>query len=372
MNNNGQITLFFILGFVILIGFGLVYYVSGNLSSDLETEVSKTSKIAFSVDNVKNFLELCFKDLTNEGIDYISERGGYFTLSKYSYEYGEVRTAYYFYEDRNLPPTLEVLENSISMYVKSYVNYCFDDLSDSVEIPNVEYKIENVSTKLVKDNIILSLLIPTKIKSNNLTYEINNYQINLEGNRLHDIYNFNNYLIEEQIKDKYSLCLSCIISKGDEYNFFIDIDNVGNSTLIFKINYNDTKINEFKRFIFANKYKQFSCSNPPLDTDEYFLSSFIEDCTRQKIEEYNYSFNVEDMGNLYAYVGVPFITKIKATGANLTFKDYTDLFEIESNTGIISFVPNEEQVGEHLTLIEVKDGFENIQVISINLTILNP
>ena len=47
------------------------------------------------------------------------------------------------------------------------------------------------------------------------------------NNRLYDIYIFNDYLIKTQIEDKYSICLSCIINKGTESNFSVDIENVG-------------------------------------------------------------------------------------------------------------------------------------------------
>lgn len=134
--------------------------------------------------------------------------------------------------------------------------------------------------------------------------------------------------------------------------------------------YNNSKTGLLHKFTFANKYKQISCKNLPIDAEEYLLTQIVEDCAKQEIESYNYSFFVEDVGIYQAYVGVPFTAKIVAKGLNLEYIDYTDLFEIDPKTGVISFTPTESQEGEHTALISVKDQFgnEDLKDMTINIS----
>ena len=81
MKNKAQITLFVILGFVILIVIGFIYYIYGTANtSKIKVEIEKSAKIPFELVSINNYLKICFQNLAYEGMDYISERGGYFSL----------------------------------------------------------------------------------------------------------------------------------------------------------------------------------------------------------------------------------------------------------------------------------------------------
>ncbi len=80
---------------------------------------------------------------------------------------------------------------------------------------------------------------------------------------------------------------------------------------------------------------------------------------------------IESIGSQYLIVGEPYSFKIKAVDADgntLTFSDNTDLFEINSSTGEISFIPKEEDTGRHLVTIFVSDSIE-ISAVTAYFTI---
>ena len=62
---------------------------------------------------------------------------------------------------------------------------------------------------------------------------------------------------------------------------------------------------------------------------------------------------LDPIGPQVAYVGEPYYYDVDYTGndTNVVFLDNTDLFDINETTGVISFVPNESQVGKHMVLI---------------------
>ena len=359
-NRRSQLGVFLIMGLVILIGAGFVYYITSNISqSNIKAGAEKTAKIAFLPDSFKNFLDTCLQNIAKEGVSYTAQRGGYFNLPKYSYNDSFIKTAYYFYEDRSLMPKLEIIENSISEYMKEEVPLCFEELKNITEYANIGYEIKNINTQIINDSIIINAEILTNIKSNDIEFKIKKFQVRLDGDRLYDVYNFSKFIIDKQLEDKYALCLSCIINEGAANDLYTNIENVGNNTFLFTISYNYTKTSSFYKFSFANKYKEISCTNLPIGADTYFLERFTKDCLEQEIEKYNYTLKVGDIGNLNASVGKPFTAKINATGINLTFTAFTDLFSIEQKTGLINFTPIEDQIGDHIFLIRISDGFGN-------------
>ena len=262
-----------------------------------------------------------------------------------------------------------MLENSISDYIKTYASNCFEELKNITEYLSIKYNLENVSTKILENNLVTSIYAPTKIQFASSTHELNRFNAELNNNRLYDIYTFSEYLVNKQLEDKYSICLSCIVNKAVEQDFYVDIENMGNNSFIFSVMYNNTDSLKLNKFIFANKYKQISCTKLPIDSNEIFLERFTEDCIRKEIESFNYSIKIQDVKNLNAYVGIPFEIKIQASGSNLTFNDYTDLFEIDKKLGIINFIPLDEQIGEHIVLISIFDGLGNEEFRFINFTI---
>lgn len=66
------------------------------------------------------------------------------------------------------------------------------------------------------------------------------------------------------------------------------------------------------------------------------------------------------------------IDAVADTGENLTFYDYTDIFDINVSSGMISFIPSSSQEGSHLVNITVRDNStctNDFDSTIINLTI---
>jgi len=79
----------------------------------------------------------------------------------------------------------------------------------------------------------------------------------------------------------------------------------------------------------------------------------------ENIQNLNYSFYVEDIPDFEIQNNENFYYKINASGYNLSFNDYTSLFDINNKTGVINFTPTEEEIGNHSVWISLKDKFGN-------------
>ena len=75
-NKTAQITAFLLVGMLILITFGFVYYVASTMiTSKIRTE--QTEKIPLEIQPVKTYIETCLDGIAKEGLDLIGKQGGY-------------------------------------------------------------------------------------------------------------------------------------------------------------------------------------------------------------------------------------------------------------------------------------------------------
>ena len=112
MKKRGQVTVFLIIGLVILISFGIFYYAkSYNTKSAIKNALKKT---ASETDIVKAYVEACIKNVAEEALfEKIGEQGGYIDVNA-NPKYGEkgvagsqISPAYISFQGKNVPYYLE-------------------------------------------------------------------------------------------------------------------------------------------------------------------------------------------------------------------------------------------------------------------------
>jgi len=365
-NRKGQITIFLIIGMILLISAGLLFYLNSQLT---EKEIEKSVEMPSNVLPIKNYVESCIKSVGEEAILWIGEHGGYYNLPKYSTKDYFTNTAYYFYIDSNIMPSKERVEEELSEYMDKQIYFCLDNFSVFKEQGfQIEKEESNTTVIIRQKDVLFQINLPLTIKKQDSLTEIKEFKKSIDSIRLKTIYDVSKLIIDEQMQNFDSVCLSCIVNHGIENDLYVDMERLGNDSIVFIISDNNSLVkNEPYKFIFANKYEQYSCSNLPLDAD----ISFLSDCIEQNIAQYNYSFFLEDILNMNALVNETFYYKINATGLNLTFIDYSYLFDVDEKTGIINFMPDEDQLGNHTIWIQVKDKLGKVKQDNFKLTITN-
>jgi|TARA_B100002003_G_scaffold142270_1_gene131635 hypothetical protein len=364
----GQITFFIILGIVLVVSFALIFYLFQNSTDKGESEIQQIQSFELSTSPINSYVESCIESVGEDAILWIGNHGGYFEVPTYNPDDYQ-GTAYYFYVDRNIMPSKEKIEQELSKYMDSELFFC---IRNFIAFEEMGFEIEqgkiNTTTMIRPNNVLFNVNFPIKISREQNTKQLVSFQGSINNVRLSTIYDVSKSIIYEQMNDYNSVCLSCIIDGGIENDLHIDISRGDNSSLLFTITDYNTIINDMPyEYRFANKYEEFSCSNLPLDdsNNEYLLG-----CIQQKIMDTGYTFYVEDITNLTAYVNQSFSYKINAVGLNLSFADYTPLFDINKKTGEIQFTPAQEQTGNHSIWIFVKDTM-NEKYESFTLEIKN-
>ena len=360
MYKKSQITYFILFGFIILIAVGLIFYIyNQNLNENL-------GEISFDKQPFELFIRSCIEQTGVEALVFVSQQGGYYNLPNPHYSSFLLSVPYYFYNNFPLNPTKEQVENQISNYMNENLFFCFRNFVNFKE-QGYEVDVNKITTKttIIPNKLLFGINIPMKIKKQNTITSLDNFRVELDNIGLYKIIEFNNLVLKLQAKDPYSICLSCILNLTINYNLYLRMSRIDNNTLLLNVIDNKTAINQKPlEFNFANKYKIFSCENLPPDDVE-----FVQQCVREKIENLTPKLEIKEIPNFAIKVGEPFLYRAEAIGKNYVFEDFSDLFDINQTTGVISFVPTSNQSGNHTAWIGIKDKIGQEIFTSFKITI---
>ncbi|MAE42443.1 hypothetical protein CMO93_01615 [Candidatus Woesearchaeota archaeon] len=367
----GQLTIFVLLGLVLLIAVSFIFYVNKN-GTIQTSEIEKSGELSLSAAPIKNYVESCVKEVGEDAIRFIGRQGGYFELPEKSTKDFLTKTAYYFYENDNIMPSKEMIEEELSNYMYNMLFFCLQNFASFERIGfNVEHK--NLVTKatIQEKGITFDVNLPLEIKKGETKQDIADFSAKIDNVRFKTIYGIIKKIVDEQVNHPGSICLSCLLNIAKENDLYVDMRRSGESTVFFIIKDNTSIVNnEPFRFIFANKYEEVSCNNIPSYFSQEEKLEFISNCLEEEVESADYSLEMKEIPDMEAKINEEFRYQIVASGIDLVFSDTTNLFDINELTGEIKFIPKENEVGNHTIWVHVQDDFGNEKYETFNLVII--
>lgn len=233
MNKRGQVTIFVIIGIVLIIAGILIYSFIPNL------KITKTTMD----ENPKLFIKNCLEEDFQILIEQISLNGGKLNPEFYHSYYGNkvqmlCSTATYYELCVIQEPAIHYsVEQEINLGIENKVNSCFDELVSSLEKKgyNVNLEKENLSTTLLPEKILLDInntLTISKRDSKIFT----DFDLYFESN-LYELLGIAQSIVEYEslIGDSDPVEFMSIYK-----NFEIEKDRAYNDVKVYKIKYKKT------------------------------------------------------------------------------------------------------------------------------------
>lgn len=166
MNKKAQLTPFIIIGIVILIAVSLFLYYRSILVP--EPEIVPEDLVP-----IKNYVESCLSQVSEEAIIAIGSSGGYLRIPDrilLGNAYLEVirgssiKVPYWSFNGENYIPTIESMQNDISLYIESNIENCLN-----LDVFDDDYTIEELKdikaeTIIAKEDVNVELTYPLIIK----------------------------------------------------------------------------------------------------------------------------------------------------------------------------------------------------------------
>ncbi len=160
MHQRGQVTVFIVVGIVLLFIFGALYWLISS-STQLSTEREEASKTVFQTQPVQQMIENCLQKSTEKAILELALQGGYSFLPEHSTTEYVMNAPYYLFdgETRTLSG-VEVqrnLEELIILHLSSCFTFdAFPGMSVTAETPRLAARIGEaaVISELEMDTVI--------------------------------------------------------------------------------------------------------------------------------------------------------------------------------------------------------------------------
>lgn len=281
MNNKSQITIFILIGLVILLSAIFLLYLKSNVGEKERAQIDKNIKAPFELQPIKAFVDDCLKEVAENGLILIGKQGGYYNLPKNSVKNHLFKTAYY-YNKIKLMPSLTTIENEISSYINEGLDLCINNFTIFEKLGyDISQKRINAKTTISKEGVFISVNLPLEIKKNEVSQKIENFNLNVPYVHLKTIHNISEEMVNEFMEDEAGVCLSCLYELSRKNNIYANMLDYLNNTLIFTLkDYNISLKDKPYNFTFAIKYEDINCNNLIKIKD----TILIEKCIEEEIE----------------------------------------------------------------------------------------
>jgi hypothetical protein len=159
----GQVTVFIILGIVILI-FLVGFLVLRSYLTQMKEEGPQPVK------DIRGYIESCLKQNIDEGVFTLGMQGGYIELPK-EVDFSTVQKVdfgsgvpYWYYNKRSYIPSREEMERQLGIYIERQLDYCLDNFSSFSYKYDVDITGDlNLDVAIGQDYLIFSVNYPMTI-----------------------------------------------------------------------------------------------------------------------------------------------------------------------------------------------------------------
>ena len=324
----GQVTVFIILGIVILMLTASVLMMVKFITQeqiDIEEQEFLTS---LSYESVEIFVQSCLDITAENAIELISVQGGYHKVSENYVNNIFFKIPYYFDVGENSFPNLNEINQSLVNYMLEELPYCLNDFS---YFTDVGYEIETGEMLVeveMNDQIIFNFDYPITIKQISIEKEVKSFVSEIDLNFL-EVYNIINDTFNEHSLNPNHVPIGYLTASSEYNNFTFDLYYNENDVVIYSLTFDQYQINdEDYTFIFASRYNWSNL---------------------QEKSSVEYLQPVEDQ---YCYVGDRCYYNMNIYNDPYIFEDYTSLFDISSD-GKVEFTAQEENLGNHSLVIKI-------------------
>jgi len=231
MKKKAQLTLFIIIGVVIVVAIlGIV------LITNLENSETKTNSP--EILEVVNYIEGCLEDTSKQGIVEVSRKGGYYPKST---DTTILDIPYYVKDGVNLMPSKEEYSKAISNYIGDKIQECLNDYKSlgDFKITNGEREIETV---IENDSTTIFYTTNEVVETAGKKYEMAEFKLT-QPSKLGTLYEEAEYLVSSQMILPGSICLSCVLEISTSENLDVITNELDDGTVIYAITDNKELIN---------------------------------------------------------------------------------------------------------------------------------
>jgi hypothetical protein len=231
MGKRGQLTLFVVLGIILVLAVALViFFRSSLLKSSSEGEISESLSVSMDVEDVRSYIQKCLEAELYDTTNFVSLQGGYFSIPDYSLEYSieilnsSVYIPYYLYYNQKSFLSKEDIQDEISLGLDSVAYECTSLPDSSLVILVDKDKITSV-TSLKSASIESDLSMPIVVKKGDSESKLDNFKIIINSN-LSKFYDVASTISDRPYVNGQKTCMTCIYDLVSREGLQLEMDDI--------------------------------------------------------------------------------------------------------------------------------------------------
>ena len=345
MNKRGQITIFMVVGILIILTVGFFIFRGETQKEELLVNYDLI-KVPYS-SSVENYVQSCLNEVSEKGLLRTGHQGGYYNPPvDYSIVFFDDLLPYYYFDDTSMVIEKDKAEEELKKYVEEKMVECVNDFVLHKEQGYNIYAENPVVQVTYATQTIIELTYPLRISKGQSVTEVSQF-IYSTPIKLNKFLTTARKIVEHYKENVGFICLTCLDGWADDENLHIDAYPIYDSSP------------------FENNIILYRLQDGFVSFDnEYFTFEFII----EMISDDDETLNVEELKNHETFIGEKFYLEVKTNKDDVMYTDNTNIFDIDQN-GIISFTPQDGQQGIYFVDIKVTDtiGNEVIELLQLKI-----
>jgi len=331
----GQITVFLIIGIVLLLVIGSFFYLRKEVT--LQPEIINQELIDVpNGEGVNFFVQNCLASISEEGVLKVGRQGGYYQSPlDYSILFFDDMMPYYYADEKTMFQTIDGAEKELEKYIEKNLPLCINDFN---AFKQEKYLIETGEMQVDVEfgsQVTIKLYYPISIQRGITVTELSSFVYDVNVN-FPKYFSISEQLVNSSLEKPGYVCLTCMDNLAAMENMKIE------SYPIYDPTY------------YANDYIWFRLEDKPAKrvSGSNFSFEFVIEYVQPESEE---PLLIESIDTLNVRAGELFTYQIITNHPAVKFNDNTDLFEID-DFGIISFTPSNNQKRSYFITITAVDS----------------
>lgn len=241
-------SVFIILGLILVIGAGFFIYHSSQKTISTPTAIEETGAI-------QNFVQACLERSAHESIVYVLKEGGYYENFSKSIYLMSMRpiVAAYLIENASEIPDKSVVENSLSEYVNDALLVCTENFTQfKAQGIEIQESAPEINVTIMNNEIFFDLAYKLKIKKQDATAELEKFNTKQQA-EITDMLKFAGDFIDAQKQEMPYFQISTLIDLCDQSNLAFEWEHTESAEIITLVK-EDSIFKEPLKLKFAVEY----------------------------------------------------------------------------------------------------------------------
>ncbi len=248
----GQITIFIIVGIIVVAAIFLALYLRGQVGTDVsQSQLAARAGLSQDVAEVWDDIYNCVQSTSEEAVLLVAEQGGYMLPPKNSLSVQDSLIAYGYKGGKDVVPSLSVVKEEVSDYVEIFLPLCVDfSLFPKFKVTETEPKVKSVT--ITDDKVSVSVDYKVQlVKGTETTTLSEPFPVTIKT-KLKKMIEAEKAIVEDVSKDSTQISFNTL----GKVNFNTNIIVYDANTTVFAMTDNSSKVGGYDlTYIFAIEVK---------------------------------------------------------------------------------------------------------------------